>query len=251
MNHQAILDRLDYERRHLAMPGTTREMRDHVSRVSGPYHAVAWSSLTADNADAIIHHEIEHHRNLGVEFEWKLYTHDTPSDMLLRLQRHGFEIGPREAVLIYDLADPPQWLHLGTQSVRRVGNLDELEIYRRVINGLERESNESIISDLADALRAGSSHHRGYIAYDGDSPVSIGRLYTSPDSHFAGLYGGGTLPAFRGRGHYRALVAARARDALAAGARYLQVDALPTSRPILERLGFQWLTDTWPCEWRP
>jgi hypothetical protein len=46
-------------------------------------------------------------------------------------------------------------------------------------------------------------------------------------------------------------VAARARDARAFGARYLIVDALPTSRPILERLGFQWLTDTWPCEWRP
>jgi hypothetical protein len=28
------------------------------------------------------------------------------------------------------------------------------------------------------------------------------------------------------------------------------VDALPTSRPTLERLGFERITDTWPCEWR-
>jgi hypothetical protein len=91
---------------------------------------------------------------------------------------------------------------------------------------------------------------RGYIAYADDQPVSIGRLYTHPDSIFGGLYGGGTLAAFRGRGFYRALVAARARDAIAAGAAYLIVDALPTSRPILQKLGFQWLTDTWPCEWR-
>ena len=35
------------------------------------------------------------------------------------------------------------------------------------------------------------------------------------------------------------------------GARYLSVDALPTSRPILERLGFVRLTDSWPCTWRP
>jgi hypothetical protein len=27
----------------------------------------------------------------------------------------------------------------------------------------------------------------------------------------------------------------------------LLVDALPTSRPILEKLGFVRLTDTWPC----
>ena len=40
------------------------------------------------------------------------------------------------------------------------------------------------------------------------------------------------------------------RDRIA-GAKYFQLDALPTSRPILERLGFQWLTDTWPCEWKP
>jgi hypothetical protein len=106
---------------------------------------------------------------------------------------------------------------------------------------------------LYEALRSGSTQHRAYVAYDapGGEPVSIGRLYTHPDSAFGGLYGGGTLAAFRGRGFYRATVAARARDARELGARYLLVDALPTSRPILESLGFQHLTDTWPCEWAP
>ncbi|MFY9860709.1 MAG: hypothetical protein WAK80_09150, partial [Candidatus Cybelea sp.] len=61
------------------------------------------------------------------------------------------------------------------------------------------------------------------------------------------LYGGGTMEQHRGRGFYRATVAARARDAIDFGARYLIVDALPTSQPILENLGFVRLTDTWPC----
>lgn len=78
----------------------------------------------------------------------------------------------------------------------------------------------------------------------------MGRLYINSASAFAGLYGGATLAAYRGRGFYRTLVAARARDATAAGARYLRVDALPTSRPILERMGFFWIADTWPCEWQ-
>jgi len=30
---------------------------------------------------------------------------------------------------------------------------------------------------------------------------------------------------------------------------WLQVDALPTSRPILERLGFVAITSTCPCLW--
>ena len=62
-----------------------------------------------------------------------------------------------------------------------------------------------------------------------------------------GLFGGFTLEAHRGRGLYRATVAERARDALRLGARHLRVDALPTSEPILQRLGFVKVADTWPC----
>ncbi len=47
------------------------------------------------------------------------------------------------------------------------------------------------------------------------------------------------MPDHQGRGVYRALVAARAAEARRRGVRYLTVDARETSRPILERLGFQ------------
>jgi GNAT superfamily N-acetyltransferase len=65
-------------------------------------------------------------------------------------------------------------------------------------------------------------------------------------TEFAGLWGGGTLPEWRGRGVFRALVAHRARLAADRGFRYLQVDATPDSRPILERLGFVVLATTTP-----
>jgi hypothetical protein len=251
MNLPQILERLDHERRNLTFPGTTREVLSYLTRTTSPYHAISWSALTADIADAIIAYQVDHHRRLGAQFEWKLYSHDTPGDLLLRLQRHGFEIGEREAVLVYDLGNRPEWMNDGkTKNVIRIERLDQISIYRSVIGEDFDEVDKAIIADLAEAIRTGSTHHRIYIAYDGAEPVSSGRLYTHPDSWFAGLYGGGTLPAFRGRGHYRALVAARARDALASGAKFLQVDALSTSRPILERLGFQHLTDTWPCTWR-
>ncbi|MDF3147385.1 GNAT family N-acetyltransferase, partial [Streptomyces sp. T21Q-yed] len=55
----------------------------------------------------------------------------------------------------------------------------------------------------------------------------------------------------RGRGIYRALVAHRARAAVDRGYRYLQVDAMSTSRPILERLGFEPLTTTTPYVYTP
>ncbi len=68
---------------------------------------------------------------------------------------------------------------------------------------------------------------------------------------FASLWGGSTLPAYRRRGIYRALVARRAGEAAERGFRYLQVDASSESRPILERLGLHRLTSTTPFMWHP
>ena len=73
----------------------------------------------------------------------------------------------------------------------------------------------------------------------------------APGTDFAGLWGGSTLPAWRGRGIYRALVARRAQLAVGHGYRFLQVDASDDSRPILERLGFVAVTTTTPYVWTP
>lgn len=67
-----------------------------------------------------------------------------------------------------------------------------------------------------------------------------------PGTRFAGLWGGGTVAAWRGRGIYRALIAHRARVAAAQGYRYVYVDASSMSRPILARLGFHALSITTP-----
>ena len=76
--------------------------------------------------------------------------------------------------------------------------------------------------------------------------VSGGRVDLEEGVEFAGLFGGVTLPEYRGRGLYRATVAKRAELARERGYRWLYSDALPTSRPILERLGFVAITTTTP-----
>ena len=70
-------------------------------------------------------------------------------------------------------------------------------------------------------------------------------------TEFATFWGGATLPDWRGRGIYRALVAHRARLAAERGCRYIEVDASDDSRPILERLGFVAVTTTTPYVWSP
>ena len=265
MDRRTLLSQLDAERAGVAYDGMVLEPAPPVVRVrasDGSHHTVIHSSLTAANADEIIARETAHHGRLGVGFEWKLYAHDSPLDLHERLASHGFTIGPHEAVLAFDLASasPERADPVDGVLVRRTDDVGVIEDYRRVAEAVFGKDYSFTTNQLLDALRAGSTQHRGYVAYvngggggggGGGEPVSVGRLYTHPQSVFGGLYGGGTLPAFRGRGFYRATVMTRARDAAARGAKYLLIDALPTSRPIVERLGFEHVTDTWPCTWTP
>lgn len=84
------------------------------------------------------------------------------------------------------------------------------------------------------------------VAMAGETAVSAGRVELPEDRDFASLWGGGTLPNWRGRGVFRSLVTYRARLARERGYRYLQVDASPGSRPIFQRLGFTELAKTTP-----
>ena len=69
--------------------------------------------------------------------------------------------------------------------------------------------------------------------------VPVAAAYAAYTPHALLLFGGATLEPSRGRGAYRALVAARAREAAKRGTPVLVTHAGHLSRPILERLGFE------------
>ena len=102
--------------------------------------------------------------------------------------------------------------------------------------------------DAASSLtwRTGPAAGQAFVAYAGATPISAGRVSFHAGTDFAGLWGGGTIPAWRGRGVFRSLVSHRAVRAAAAGFRYLQVDASADSCPILQRLGFVEMATTIP-----
>jgi hypothetical protein len=251
MNLETIRHRLDFERRTLARDGQTIEILPQLTRSrsdDGSRYAVEFSTFSAADADAAVAAQVAHYRALGVEVEWKLFRHDQPADLMDRLARHGFEIGPCETVVVLNLKDRPAWIDdPPPHPVTPVQDFSQLDIYRRVEQEVFPESGQYAFNQLSRDIHAGSTRQIGYVAFVDGCPASIGRLETDPESLFGGLYGGGTVERFRGRGLYRAIVAARARQAINLGIRYLIVDALPTSRPILEKLGFIRLTETWPC----
>jgi len=255
MNLAGVRARLDWERRHLATHGGPIEILPKVTRiagVNGDWHSIVWSSLDAATTDEAIAAQLAHYRALGTEVEWKVYAHDPPHDLGERLARHGFEIGPCEAVLVLDLVEQPAWIEeFDTSHVVRISTLAEVKEFRCAAEEIFGDDRSATAEELAMSLASEAPTQFGYLALVEGRAVSVGRLYAHPASHFGGLYGGGTLSEHRSTGHYRATVAARCRDAAQRGMRYMLVDALPTSRPILERLGFIHLTDTWPCIWRP
>lgn len=176
-----------------------------------------------------------------------MFSFDFP-DLVRRLKSAGFSVGEHEAMVVYDLSEGLKAIDEHARSAAsRVVNMRGLDDYQAAYAAAFDKDCSTTVAQLAGAVKSGHRGHDAYVAYVDSMPASVGRLYTNPKSAFAGLYGGGTSPDFRGRGLYRSIVAARARDALSAGARYLLVDALPTSLPILLRLGFVRVADSWPC----
>ncbi len=94
---------------------------------------------------------------------------------------------------------------------------------------------------LCGAPRA-ADYLRIYVAYVDDQPACAGWIYLHPNSQFAGLYGGSTVPAPPRQGLYTAVVASRAGRPLARGYRYLTIEASPMSQPIVAKHGFQVFT---------
>jgi len=83
---------------------------------------------------------------------------------------------------------------------------------------------------------------------DGET-VAHARAFPSPRGLL--LDGAATLPSARGRGAYRALIAARWEEAVARGTPALVVQAQETSRPILERCGFEAVCTMYEVEHDP
>ena len=255
MNPEEILSRLDFERQTVPDADAILEKAQSVVRgiaKLGNRNAIAYSNFSTQATATIIDSEIDYFTGLQRSFEWKVYSHDEPADLLERLRQRGFKIGTEEALMILDLRElPAVFLAPFPEgvTVRPVGDDREIEYFLRLeteIWGASFTTREFLRFNQSDPLRRDVA----FIAYLSEQPVGMGRVTASSQSQFAGLWGGSVLNEFRGRGVYRALLSARIQRANEyESTRYLRVDALPTSRPILEKYGFTRVGSTWPAVW--
>jgi GNAT superfamily N-acetyltransferase len=199
--------------------------------------------------DAVIARQRDFFAARGQSVEWKTWGHDRPADLPDRLEAAGFSSEGRETVLIGLAEEMKGPVHLDGIVLRETR--EEADLYRLAATATEVFGQDR--TWLADYLieKKDDPDTVVVIAEADGQVVSSARLEIVPGTEFGGLWGGGTLAAWRGRGIYRALVAHRARVALARGIKYLQVDATEDSRPILERLGFTVVTTTTGYVWKP
>jgi predicted N-acetyltransferase YhbS len=128
---------------------------------------------------------------------------------------------------------------------------DEADV-RAMSAMIDEAFGEDVDPGIADALLARLARNDGMQLWAAETDgrmVSGGRLEPVPGTDFVGIWGGATLDAYRGRGIYRALTAARARAALALGKTLVHSDSTEYSRPILERSGLVKVSTTTPYRW--
>ena len=222
---------------------------------------VFWCDLDEATADAAIAATVEVFRGTGQEWEWKLYGYDRPADLADRLRAAGLAPDDEEALVVGAVETVRERLAAARApegvTIRRLREDDEgWAADWAGIGALHRavwdEDPTKYVEGLAAAAKADPGGVSTWLAEAADGTVvCAARVNFHHGTEFASLWGGSTLEAYRGRGIYKALVSRRADEAAERGFRFLQVDASPDSRPILERLGLRMLSTTTPWMWRP
>lgn len=233
--------------------------------VPGPEAAwgggVFWSDLDESTADAAIAAAVEAFRGTGRSWEWKHYGYDRPADLPDRLRAVGFEPDDEEALVVGEVdtvrarlsgAAAPQGVTIRRLREDPEGRAADWEGIGALHRAVWDEDPAEYVAGQRAAQDADPDGVSTWLAVaDDGTVVCAARVNFHTGTDFASLWGGSTLSAWRGRGIYKALVSRRADEAAERGYRFLQVDASPDSRPILERLGLRTLTSTTPWIWRP
>ncbi|TFC95768.1 MULTISPECIES: GNAT family N-acetyltransferase [Cryobacterium] len=236
--------------------GIHYDQQGTVLRVSGRNQGFIETARDVGVTGAALDALIRQHRNFfaarGEAVEWKTRGHDLPADLPVRLVAAGFVPAELETVVVVETerveAEPV--LPAGVQ-VRQVHTRSDFERIAALQTQVWNSDYSWLAGQLETSVRDAPQDVLVFVAEADGQVVSSCRLEFTPGTDFAGLWGGSTLAAWRGRGIYRALVAHRARRAHERRVRYLQVDASVDSKPILLRLGFQALTTTTPYIWMP
>jgi GNAT superfamily N-acetyltransferase len=210
--------------------------------------------LEGADLDDLIARQVRAFAERGERFEWKLHGHDRPPDLRRRLRAAGFVPEDEETVVIAPVHEVAGALRLPERvSLREVTERSDFDRIAAVQPDIWQEDDEPTwLAESLEAEKRADPHYLTVVVAEADRAVVCAAwVRFEHRTDFATFWGGGTVPAWRGRGIYRATVAYRANLAAERGFHFIEVDASSDSRPILERLGFVAVTTTTPYVWSP
>ncbi|MBK3496332.1 GNAT family N-acetyltransferase [Viridibacillus sp. YIM B01967] len=232
--------------------GFIREESEHVVRHISQFGETGFilsSNVNERNVRGIIKKELNYFSNLGQVFEWKVYSYDKPDSLKDILEQEGFTIDEAEALMVMKLDDQHPLLnndqHFDLKEItNEQGIQDIIDLEDAIWNVPHAELGERLWRDKQNNPESLYL----YGIYEDGQLVSAAWMYIETNSSFASLWGGSTLPMYRGKRYYTTLLAARAKKAYEKGHPFLTVDASPMSRPILEKCGFLCLAYSYGCQ---
>jgi GNAT superfamily N-acetyltransferase len=215
--------------------------------VAGP-NSATFIRCRAEDADSLIAEVAALFEARGLPLMWVLDPDTEPANFADFLAARGFvpdPHAPESAVMVMPISARLDVTPISGLDLR--DGIADLETFRQV-DAVNAEAFEGRIVGDDPSYRAqlerrlrnqrSAANRRVILAtIDGEPAGSAGMSLHPPDG--AILNGGAVRPKFRGRGVYRAMVAARVEMAREDGVLGLSVWGGPMSAPILERLGFQ------------
>lgn len=176
---------------------------------------------------------------------WKVRQHDVNPGLIEALLHQDFSPGAQESIMVGPLAV----LFTGVPepagvTLRKVSSMKDVKAACAMADEAFGEPTDASTADAMLQRLARKDGMELWVAESEGRIVGSGRLEPVPDCDFAGFWGGAILSAYRGRGIYRALTAARARSAIAQGKTLAHSESSAFSRPILERSGLLKISTT-------
>ncbi|MEJ2766011.1 GNAT family N-acetyltransferase [Photobacterium sp. MCCC 1A19761] len=237
-----------HERKDAQFSGFTKvETPQLVKFISqhGPGSFISFYCFSADETNERIADEIAAFARLGQSFEWKTYSTDQPADLGAALLTHGFTREASESFMVLPLETVEAQMPV-PDCVVEVSDIDGIRDAIRVQEQVWGGDFSHQMAHLIQTKQQTPDDIAIYVVYEQSQPVSSAWIIYRDESPFAGIWGGSTLEAFRGRGYYSALLHQRINDAKRRGKQYLTIDASDMSRPIVEKHGFQLIATTTP-----
>lgn len=205
----------------------------------GGLNEVCLAVLSPEEADAVIDQTLAGYREQGIRFRWTIGPDSAPADLGARLRDRGLE---PEIVLGLACATDELGAELPSEvrsdvMVEPVDDANVVAFTEVMAQGWGMDPGP-LLELHRRILATETERFPMHLARFHGQPAGAGVTALLPRSAF--LMGAVVLPEHRGRGLYRALVAARAQHAAARGITLATSHArATTSAPILRRLGFR------------